>query len=151
MYNNYIIKESDTLDSIAKKFRIPYSELIRNNKLEDVFELSVGQELKISNHRQMMFQLYKVKSGDTIHGIARKFGIDMNMLLGINGLSNQSLIYPYQDLLVPGENVNLYITKPEDKLDRVLHNTNLSVEELLMYNENVYLLPNQVIAYRNQG
>lgn len=40
-YKHYIVRQGDTLESVAKKFMMSIEELIRRNRLE------VGEELKI--------------------------------------------------------------------------------------------------------
>lgn len=151
MYNIYVVKENDTLDSIAKKFNTPYYEIIRNNNLESTLELKPGQELKMSVDNTSLLQIYRVKKGDTVYGIARKFGVDADVLLTINGLTRNSYIYPNQDLLVPKENISIYVTKTGDSLDSIIRDSKISPEELLSYNEKIYLIPNQVIVHRNKG
>ena len=39
---------------------------------------------------------YTVKSGDTLSGIAAKFGVSWQHLQQINGIANANLIYPGQ-------------------------------------------------------
>ena len=39
---------------------------------------------------------YTVKSGDTLSGIARRFGVSVRYLVNLNGISNPNLIYPGQ-------------------------------------------------------
>lgn len=46
---------------------------------------------------------YKVKSGDSIERIARKNGTTASALANLNGLKPDSLIYPDQELKVPGK------------------------------------------------
>jgi murein DD-endopeptidase MepM/ murein hydrolase activator NlpD len=45
--------------------------------------------------------MYKVVKGDTLYGIARKFGCDISVLLTINNLSPDALIKPGDLLSVP--------------------------------------------------
>jgi membrane-bound lytic murein transglycosylase D len=44
---------------------------------------------------------YVVRSGDTPSSIARTHGVDLDRLLGANGLSRRSTIYPGQTLVIP--------------------------------------------------
>ncbi|MCS7286541.1 MAG: LysM peptidoglycan-binding domain-containing protein [Anaerolineae bacterium] len=45
---------------------------------------------------------YVVQEGDTLSHIAEKFGVSLEDLMRINAISNPDLIYPGQELLIPG-------------------------------------------------
>ncbi|MDT8306053.1 MAG: LysM peptidoglycan-binding domain-containing protein [Anaerolineae bacterium] len=45
---------------------------------------------------------YTVVAGDTMYGIARRFGVDFEVLVGVNNISNPSLIRVGQVLTIPG-------------------------------------------------
>lgn len=45
---------------------------------------------------------YTVQSGDTLSGIASRYGVDYNSIAAANGISNPDLIYPGQVLTIPG-------------------------------------------------
>jgi len=44
---------------------------------------------------------YSVKKGDTLYGIAKRFGTTVQELQSINKIANPKLIYPYQKILLP--------------------------------------------------
>lgn len=46
-------------------------------------------------------EVYTVVGGDTLFGISRKLGVDLEPLLGANGLNQNSLITPGQTLQIP--------------------------------------------------
>lgn len=46
--------------------------------------------------------VYVVKSGDTLSGIAAKYGTTYQKLAEANGISNPNLIYPGQEIKIPG-------------------------------------------------
>ncbi len=46
--------------------------------------------------------VYIVREGDTLSGIAEKFGVSLEDLMRINAISNPDLIYPGQQLIIPG-------------------------------------------------
>ncbi len=43
---------------------------------------------------------YKVKKGDTLSSIAKKYGISVNQIVKLNGIKNPNLIYPNQTLKI---------------------------------------------------
>ena len=51
--------------------------------------------------------------------------------------------------MVPNTNIKIYLTKQGDTLKTVANKLNLTQDELLEYNEQIYLLPEQILVYRN--
>lgn len=76
------------------------------------------------------------------------FNIDMDDLASINGLEINEYLYPNQKLLVPKEGVYAYITKDGDTLINIADNLSINPEDILFYNKRIYLLPEQLIAYK---
>lgn len=55
---------------------------------------------------------YTVVPGDTVGGIAAKFGVDLNAMLAANGLGAYSIIYPGQTLNLTGPAVAIPVAAP---------------------------------------
>ena len=96
------------------------------------------------------FEYYKIKSGDTIYGIARKYNINPDLLASLNGLNDTDYIYPDQIILIPKSGYSYYITKSGDTLDTVANIFNISVDSLLKQNEVIYLLDGQLLVKNNK-
>lgn len=150
VYDIYIVKNGDTLESLAKTFKIPIYEIMRLNNLQNVYELTVGQELKVPVVSSSAFQYYTVKKGDTVYGIAKEYGISPNLLLILNGIGANDYIYPNQQILVPKKDFVLYITKTGDSLQSIMNNNSINEQDLLNYNEQIYLVPNQLIIFKKE-
>lgn len=87
---------------------------------------------------------YRVKSGDTLIDIARKFGTTVRSLIAVNELAN-SRIYARQELLIPRTDTRalatstdtikeLYIVQSGDSLWSIAHRNDLSVQQLKKLN-----------------
>lgn len=48
------------------------------------------------------YTVYTVKSGDTLWGIGEKYGVPYRTIAQYNGISDPSLIYPGQEIKIPG-------------------------------------------------
>lgn len=46
-------------------------------------------------------ETYVVQPDDTLYGIAVRFGVELNAIIELNGLSNPNDIYAGQELLIP--------------------------------------------------
>ena len=147
MYEIYIIKENDTIESIADKYKTTPGILRQINGIQTIMDLRPNNEIIVPILKQQPYQYYTVKKGDNIYEIARNNNIDYKMLLTLNGLDEGDYIYPNQTIILPKVGVQLYITKEDDTLDFVLNKLNLGIEELQRENENIYLRPEQILVY----
>lgn len=95
----YVVRRGDSLYRIAHAFNTTVQRIKRENNLRsDV--LRIGQKLVIQSGRPKGAKMYTVKRGDTPFEIARRYGMSLNLLLELNGLSLRSKIYPGQKLWV---------------------------------------------------
>ena len=94
------------------------------------------------------FEYYKIKSGDTLYAIARKYNINPELLASLNGLNNNDYIYPDQMILIPKNGYSYYITKSGDTLENVAKLFGINVDSLLNQNEVIYLLDGQLLVKR---
>ena len=148
----YIVKEGDNIATIAKKYNISIVDLINQNNLENVYYLEPGLELIIPEEKAPLgFAHYTVKKGDNLYEIAKRYNISVKDLSELNGLEINEYIYPEQRLLVPEERVQVYITKDGDTIQTIIDKLGTNREEIFVYNPKIYLLPEQLIAYRKRN
>ena len=147
MYKVYQIELGDTIDTISQKSGAPINQL---KELNGEFNVIPGNYIVIPNNDEQIFEMYKVKSGDNMYSLSKKFNIDLDDLLALNGLNKNDYIYPNQDLLVPTGNVDIYITKTGDTIEKILKNTGVTDSELLEKNEKIYLAPDQLLIFEKK-
>jgi peptidoglycan DL-endopeptidase LytE len=94
MAMNYKVEKGDTLSKISKESQIPVSELKTLNKLQSD-RLYIGQNLYIPEKGKSFSaktsvsattNTYKVKAGDTLLKIAKKYNMTVAQLKSLNGL-----------------------------------------------------------------
>jgi membrane-bound lytic murein transglycosylase D len=95
----YVVKRGDSLYQIAHSFNTSVQEIKTQNNLGSN-TLQVGQKLTIQSGNLTGATQYTVKSGDTPYEIAKKFGMNLSLLLTLNGLNSRSKIYPGQKLWI---------------------------------------------------
>lgn len=141
----YIVKSGDTLYGISNQFGVSVTELAELNGIKGSF-LQVGQELLIplnsGTNPNNMF-MYTVKSGDTLYGIARKYGTTVNEIMKLNYFTN-TILQPGQIIRIPEMYFNEeemympnyinYIVKKGDTLYSIARNNNISVDTLIKDN-----------------
>jgi lysozyme len=101
--NTYTVKSGDTLSSIASKYGTTYQVLAAYNNIANPNLIYPGQVIKIpgnSEANKPKATYYTVKAGDTLSGIAKKYGTTVTQLVKLNNIKNKNLIYPGQKLRV---------------------------------------------------
>ena len=93
----YTVKAGDTLSGIASKYGTTYQELARINNIANPNVIYPGQVIKIN--RGTVEKTYTVKSGDTLSGIASKYGTTWQKLYE----KNKSVIGNDPNLIKPGQ------------------------------------------------
>ncbi|MCI8701819.1 MAG: LysM peptidoglycan-binding domain-containing protein [Turicibacter sp.] len=108
----YTVRSGDTLSGIAARYRTSVNALARSNSIQNPNLIYPGEVLKISGTAAVSGGsnsgatasgqgTYTVRSGDTLSGIAARYGTSANALARLNGIQNPNLIYP-------GETLRLY-------------------------------------------
>lgn len=143
----YIVEQGDTIESVGRKYNLPVIEIIKANNLKAPYLLTEGQSLTIPTGLYNIFNYYTVKKGDNLYDIAKIYDTTPDILAQINGQNLDDYIYEGQTLLVPKNNISLYITKTGDTIEDVATFFNTVTTDVLYSNNNIYLLPGQLIIY----
>lgn len=156
-YQKYIINEAVDLAVLAKCAGVSLEEMNRLNpeliqhhtppnypggyelrvpsKTYDAFVANVQS---IPDDAKLQYIIHKVKSGETLSGIASKYKVSINQLAKFNKISTKSRIYPNVPLKIP---VSKYITNDFELNTDVA----LAVEE----NSNNSVAPYRMVINNN--
>ena len=112
----YRVQSGDTLLRIGAKFGVSASLIQSHNGITNPRLIRVGQLIKIPTSASSAAvteaaapapapepepKTYRVASGDSLWGIARKFGVSSSALAALNGITNANLIRIGQLLQIP--------------------------------------------------
>ena len=99
--------------------------------------LDVETNVRQPNFTQpVSYQTYKVRSGDTISGIAKKFGLtNISTLISVNDIGNVRQLAAGQKLKIPSIDGIIYTVKKGDSLSSITEKYKISLEQLLDVNE----------------
>lgn len=147
MYEVYTVKSGDTLSSISSYYGMNENELRRINGFSPIDEVVASSLIVVPVRGKRNYQYYTVKKGDSIYEIAKNKGIDYHLLLQLNGLEKDDYIYPNQSLMLPADDVSLYLVKENETLNDILKKFNVSIEELMKGNEKIYLREGQLLGF----
>ena len=133
----YIVKAGDTLYSIARKFNTTVNELVNLNNLTSN-TISIGQQIKLPiKKEQTEYETYVIKEGDSLYSIASAYNISVNDLIDYNALPTTILTIG-DTIKIPKDKVinkeNVYIVKPGDTLYKIANQYNVSIEDLISFN-----------------
>jgi len=98
MYLVHRVKRGETLSGIAYRYGISYKVILSFNKIRKG-RIYPKQELVIPIPRGSI-RKYEVKPGDTIYGIARRFGVAVATIKKRNALKN-NIIHAGDKLVIP--------------------------------------------------
>ena len=103
-----------------------------------------------NNTNDEWFDVYVIKKGDNLYSIAEEYNVDLVDLLNINGLDKDNYIYPGQEILVPKRDIRIIITKDKETVNSASKRLGLNSDELLFQNDNIFLLPEQLLINKNR-
>ena len=147
----YVVQSGDTLSGIAARFGTTVQELVQLNDISNPNLIYVGEVLKLpvsnsvkSGASSNQYQTtYVVNPGNTLSGIAARFGTTVQYLARINGISNPNLIYPGQILKIRASGVSAqgvgatttYVVKSGDTLSGIAARFGTTVADLVSLND----------------
>lgn len=157
----YAVRSGDTMWDIARAFGTTVDALRRANYIERGSRIYVGQKLKIPVSAKNLkdknetgtrspetyastagtegkLSEHKVRSGDTIWDIARKYGTTTARIRSLNGLGRSSRIYPGQVLVVSDAGSGGYVVhkvKRGETLSRIARRYRTSIARIIAAND----------------
>jgi len=106
-FKTHIVKKGDTLQQIARLYRIELEPILEINRLEKKSRLSVGTNILIPIPKEAQGKaskpasdkgnheiIYVVKTGDSLWSIANKYRVSISEIKNWNNLDGNDRIYP---------------------------------------------------------
>ena len=98
--STYVVRSGDCLSTIGSRLGASWQSIASANGIHSPYTIYPGQVLIISGGSTAPGRSYTVRSGDTLSGIAARYGTTYTRLAQINGISNPDLIYLGQVLRI---------------------------------------------------
>ena len=96
---NYTVKAGETLSEIADRYGTSVNRLVRLNGLRDANDLWAGSRIQVpgaSARPQVAVnknaKTHQVQPGESLSAIADRYGVSMQRLIAINGISNPNQV-----------------------------------------------------------
>lgn len=123
------LSRQDTIDALLENNVDPI-ELVQGDTLIKPSISATQTNLKLRD--QVI--TYTVLSGDTLGGIAQKFGLNIQSILWANNLTLRSYIKPGQSLTIPPVNGMIYKIKRNDTLSKIASTYKADVDKIIEFN-----------------
>ncbi|MDP3646216.1 MAG: peptidoglycan DD-metalloendopeptidase family protein [bacterium] len=101
----YVVHAGDTLNGIAKMFKVSPNTILWANDLPRSAKLQIGQMLTILPVTGIK---YTVKKGDTLASIAKKYGGDVAEITSFNGLDGALVVG--EEIIIPDGEIATPVT-----------------------------------------
>lgn len=95
----YVVEPGDTLSELARRFGVTVGDLAQANDLTDRNRVVAGRSLEIPGSAPS--RAHTVARGETLSGIAARYGVDVAGLAAANGIARVNLVREGARLVVP--------------------------------------------------
>ncbi|MCC6198975.1 M23 family metallopeptidase [Candidatus Nomurabacteria bacterium] len=120
------------ISSVSQGYEVKDEEVVTPEEPE----LFVEEEHQEDAHDDLpSISIYTVQAGDTISGIASKFGVSQNTILWANEMTSKSLIKPGQALVILPINGIQYTVQAGDTISGIASKFDADAEEILYFND----------------
>ena len=121
----------ETLNKLMATFALEGAiEVDESGNLVDSVATTISYTQPVTYHN------YSVRSGDTISGITRKFGLrNISTLISVNDISNVRQLGAGQKLKIPSIDGIIYTVKKGDSLESIVKKYNVKLATILDVNE----------------
>lgn len=151
----HVVQPGETLSEIAKQYGTTVASLRQLNSLQDANFVWYGQRLVVDQGGSVFaepqsagaYQSYRVKAGDSLTKLARRYGLSVTQLAQINGISPLRWLYSGQQLRLPisptfvqaaqsaaPADFQRYTVRPGDTLTRLAREHGISLSRLMSVN-----------------
>jgi membrane-bound lytic murein transglycosylase D len=156
-YRRHRIKSGDTLIGMAKRYGIRSKDIVALNNIRNPRALRVGRDLILplrpgsvlpadvleDGYERTRQTLYKIRKGDSLWTIARRFDVTTQQLCAWNGIGKNTIIKPGKVLRVArsgmtssrGRHKLVYQVRPGDTLWDISRRYDLKTHDIMRWNQ----------------
>lgn len=147
------MRRTDRLETLSAMYHIPVCMIMRANSFTCPQDIFLCREVKIpkkcycnrcghEQRRGVQYDEYVFKPDDTLFGIAKVYGLTMNIILKANGLSDPGMIRPGSILNIPLLSGALYTVRPGETINDIVKKLNVSEKDI---REKNYMGPDDAV------
>ncbi len=136
-YTIHIVQRGDTLFDLSRLYNTTVAQLGSLNGLEAGASLLEGQSIIAPAVDETVVERYIVQSGDSLYSIARRYGVDLQVLQVLNRLADIRDLRADQAILVPilaGATFAIHVIQIGDTLEDIAETNDTTVKLLQSLN-----------------
>lgn len=99
---DYVVQRGDTLTTIARQHKVSVAAIVEANSIANPDMIRVGQRLVIPGHSGGEDRVHVVARGETLAGIAARYGVSLSAVVKTNDITDPNRIRVGQRLVIPG-------------------------------------------------
>lgn len=99
---SHVVAAGETLSTIAEQYGVTTQSVVEANRITNPDAVRVGQTLIIPVVREVVLVEHQVAAGETLSGIALRYGVTAAVILEANNLRNPDALRVGQTLVIPG-------------------------------------------------
>lgn len=122
----HVVQPGETLGAIAQLYGLPLNAVALANSIHDVDFVWHGQSLTIPSDIEaaaqvpdLAYVVHSVQAGEILSGIADRYGVSLESIVTLNGLTDKDWIHPGQQLEIPSLDAAMF---NEQDIETVLAN-----------------------------
>jgi spore germination protein len=130
------LRRTDRLETLSAYYRVPVCMIMRANSFTHPQDFLLCKEVLIPKKSfcnkcgieqpPEEYDMYTVEPSDTLFGIARKYGLTMNIIIRTNRITDPMAIQPGDMLRIPLLGGELYCVRPGDTIANIAKRYGLS-------------------------
>lgn len=98
----HVVQPGESYWTISHKYKVDFNKLLFINNANSKSMLYIGEKVFIPSGDQASgYSLYTVQKGDTYWILSKRFNVNMNELLMLNGANEKSYLYVGQVIKIP--------------------------------------------------
>lgn len=155
-FRRHRIASGDTLSGLAKRYGIQSKDIVALNAISNPRALRIGRDLILplrpgvtlppermgADHERPRQQNYRVRNGDSLWTIGRRFNVSTRQLCAWNGINDKTILKPGKVLRVAGGAVAssggqqklVYQVRPGDTLWGIGRRYDLKTADIMRWN-----------------
>ncbi len=122
------IRRKDRLETLSALYHVPVCMIMRANSFTCPQDIFLCREVKIPKkcycnscprprRAAVSYEAYTVKDSDTLYGIAKAYGLTMNIILGANRIGDPGMIKTGDSINIPLLSGQLYCVRPGETIE----------------------------------